>query len=447
MHATYCIIGAGPTGLGAGYGLSRLGEDDFLILERDSHIGGRAHTVKDGAGFSWDAAPLPLSTRYKTVARIVDDLLGADATEHVREAWTRAGGAWVPHPFQRNLRYLPPHQRLDCMRGLLASAFAEVPADDCAQWVRARLGDGVAELFLLPWLEKAWGVSPERLSTAWAEAVIPRSDLEGQLECLILERDDTAHGPHATFRTPDYGGTAELFRRMAKRMRDRILIGQDVTGVDLVGRTVRVRGGQDVSFDRLLSTIPLDTLVRDVLEAPPEPVLRAAGSLARTSALSVGVGVRGGRGGSAHWMDFPQDNCPFHRVTHLHNFAASRTPGPGDHALLAEVAWCGERPAPAGDMVEQVLDGLANVALLPGGRDAVLSVWTAQRPFAAPLPDTARDAALRTIHPYLESAGAASRGLAGGWKADAGALDQCVMQGIEWARRVVYDEEETVFGV
>ncbi len=445
MHAKYCIIGAGPTGLAAGYGLSRLGEDDFLILERDARIGGHAAGAKDAAGFVWDTEPLPLAGRYRTVTRILDELLGTDAPELVREAWIRAGGAWVPHPFQRNLRYLPARQRLDCVRGLLPFYCEQARPANFEQWLTLTFGAGIRDLYLGPQMRKRWGVGLEELDWRWAEERVTAPDLERLMETLILEQDDLDHGPHARFRTPAYGGTAELFRRMAKRLRERILIGQEVVRVDPLGKVVHVRGSDAVTYERILSTMPLPELVGMVDDAP-EPVRRAAGELRHVSALSVGVGVHGGRRGTAHWMEFPQDNCPFFRVSHLHNFAAARTPGHEDRALLAEVAWCGQAPGDVASMTEEVLTGLENVSLLPvGSRESVAGLWQSRREYAAPLPGLEREAALATVQPYLDSLGVFSRGLFGGWRHEAADLDQCIMQGVQWARRMAHDEPETVY--
>lgn len=483
MRATYCIIGAGPAGIGAGWGLSRLGEDDFLILEREARIGGRAAAEKDAAGFLWEPEPRPLCGRFKTFTRLVDDLLGPDAPPAPRAAWVRAGGAWVPGPFQRNLRYLPPRQRLECLRGLLGAALASAsgpaPAptalservvlpplaspdapdapgapENLAQWLERTYGPGIARLSLAPQTAKEFGTPCAELDWRWAPGRFAPADLDTLLETLVLERDDTQWGPDATVRSPAFGGSGELLRRMSKRLRERILIGQEVVRVDPVARTVHLRGGETVGYAHLLSTMPLDHLVGAVLDDPPEPVRRAGATLRHAAALAVGVGLRGPhprpRPGmdAAHWMEFPQESCPFHRVTLLHNLAPARVPEPGGRALLAEVAWSGPRPAPVEAMVRDVLAGLEDVSLLaPGERDGLAALWHAERPRAVPLPDLGRDAALRTVVPYLEAQGIAPRGLLGGWRHELGDLDQCVMQGIEWARRVVHGEPETIYPV
>jgi UDP-galactopyranose mutase len=457
VNATYCIIGAGAAGIGAGHGLSRLGEDDFLILEREVRIGGRAAAEKDASGFLWEPEPRPLCERFKTFTRLVDDLLGPDAPRTPRSAWVRAGGAWVPQPFQRNLRYLPALQRLECLRGLLGAALTRAgdpggaaQPETLARWLELTYGPGIARLYLAPQQAKALGAPCEELDWRWAAQCLAPADLDALLETLILERDDTGHGPDAVVRTPAFGGSGELLRRMSKRLRERILIGQEVVRVDPVARVAHLRGGGEVGYAHLFSTMPLDQLVGAVLDDPPEAVRRAGAALRHASALAVGVGLRAPRPrpgqDSAHWMEFPQDNCPFHRVTHLHNFAPGRVPEAGARALLAELSWRGPRPEPVEAMIRSVLEGLENVSLLaPGGRDEVAALWHAERSRAVPLPDLGRDAALRTIMPYLEAQGIASRGLLGGWRHEVGELDQCVMQGIEWARRVVHGEPETVY--
>src|SRR4051812_31107722 len=48
------IIGAGPTGLGAGYRLQELGHDDWVILEANDYVGGLATSFTDDKGFTYD---------------------------------------------------------------------------------------------------------------------------------------------------------------------------------------------------------------------------------------------------------------------------------------------------------------------------------------------------------------------------------------------------------
>src|SRR5256885_14063405 len=50
----FVILGAGPTGLGAGYRLKELGRRNFTLYDRNGYVGGLAHSFTDGRGFTWD---------------------------------------------------------------------------------------------------------------------------------------------------------------------------------------------------------------------------------------------------------------------------------------------------------------------------------------------------------------------------------------------------------
>jgi len=103
LHAKYLILGAGPTGLGAGNRLSELSEKSFLVLEKNPHVGGLAASFKDAHGFTWDIGGHVLFSHYEYFDRLLAEVLGQDFLEHRREAWIRAAGTWVPYPFQNNM--------------------------------------------------------------------------------------------------------------------------------------------------------------------------------------------------------------------------------------------------------------------------------------------------------------------------------------------------------
>ncbi len=84
------IIGAGPTGLGAGYCLKELGHTNFQIYEQSSHAGGLAASVTDAGGFTWDIGVHVTHSHYPYFDRVYDRLMGNDFRLHRRECWIRA---------------------------------------------------------------------------------------------------------------------------------------------------------------------------------------------------------------------------------------------------------------------------------------------------------------------------------------------------------------------
>ncbi len=78
------IIGAGPTGLGAGYRLNELGYDDWVILEANDYVGGLATSFTSENGFTYDIGGHVMFSHYPYYDDLVDKLMGPDYTHASR---------------------------------------------------------------------------------------------------------------------------------------------------------------------------------------------------------------------------------------------------------------------------------------------------------------------------------------------------------------------------
>src|SRR5882672_8416033 len=94
------IIGGGPTGLGAAYRLHELGYENWALYEKSDHMGGHSTSHMDAHGFVWDEGGHVIFSHYPYFDRLVDQMLGHEVHERVRESWIVTGDSWVPYPFQ-----------------------------------------------------------------------------------------------------------------------------------------------------------------------------------------------------------------------------------------------------------------------------------------------------------------------------------------------------------
>lgn len=454
MRVKYLIIGAGPTGLGAAWSLDAQGERDFLVLERAPQTGGLAASFTDDAGFTWDVGGHVLFSHYPVFDRLVAELLGDDVLHHQRESWIRVADTFVPYPFQNNIRRLPPELAWECVEGLLAAGAAAVqgyaaPPAHFEEWIRRVFGPGIARLFMLPYNFKVWAHPPTLMSHAWIGERVSVVDAARVIKNIVLGRDDVAWGPNNTFRFPLRGGTGEIYRRLAARFGDRVRLAQAVARIDPVRRLVRTDDGQEIGYDRLLSTAPLDRLVTDLLQGATPAMLAAAAKLRHNGAVIHGLGVAGAPSDPRCWMYFPEANCPFYRVTNFHNYSPNNTPDPDGRrprhrALMTETSFSDYKPEEP-DLTERTVDGLVNTTLLaPQDRRGLVSVWQRRVDYAYPVPTLDRDAALGVLQPALAALGIASRGRFGAWKYEVGNMDHSFMQGVQWAEHTVQGRPETV---
>lgn len=450
VKTTHLIIGAGPTGLGAAHRLRELGETDFLVLERNPHAGGLAASFRDDNGFTWDIGGHVVFSHYAYFDDLMDSLLGAERLEHQRESWVRAHGTWVPYPFQNNIRHLPKAARWECVEGLLPGNRPEGRPENFAQWIDAVFGRGIARHFMDPYNFKVWATPPELMQYGWIGERVSVVDLKRVLRNIVLECDDVAWGPNNTFKFPLSGGTGEIFRRLADRLKGRIEFNQAVTSIDAKARTVTTAQGLTVEYGTLLNTAPLDLLARDWLIDAPDAFRDAAGKLTHNSVHVAGVGLDReprAKHDSRCWMYFPDDDSPFYRVTNFHNYSPNNVARPGEQlAFMCETSFSGHKPEKVHELMDRTVEGLINSALLRGDRvKDILTRWEIAVDYGYPVPCLARDEALRVLQPGLEAMGIHSRGRFGGWKYEVSNMDHSVMQGVEWAERMVRGTPEKTY--
>ena len=80
------VIGAGPTGLGAGYRLQQLKHPDFEIFESHPYVGGLAHSFTDAQGFTWDIGGHVMFSHYTYYDECFDALMKDDFSLIDRES-------------------------------------------------------------------------------------------------------------------------------------------------------------------------------------------------------------------------------------------------------------------------------------------------------------------------------------------------------------------------
>jgi UDP-galactopyranose mutase len=450
MKVKYAIIGAGPTGLGAAHRLGELGEDDVLVLERHDHAGGLAASFRDDAGFTWDIGGHVVFSHYEYFDRLMESLLGDERLEHQRESWVRSCATWVPYPFQNNVRHLPREARWECVRGLLPGKRPGDAPKNFREWIERIFGDGIAKYFMLPYNFKVWATPPELMQFGWIGERVSVVDLKSVLKNVILEQDDVAWGPNNTFFFPLHGGTGEIFRRMASRLDQKVRYGQEVVSVEADTRTLRTADGLEVQYEHLLNTAPLDILAGKWLRQRDDAMVKAAGDLDRNGVYVGGVGLdvaSEAERNSRCWMYFPDSDSPFYRVTNFHNYSPNNTARPGEQlAFMCETSYSEHKPENLSELMDRTVDGLVNSALLDRERvPEILTRWEISVDYGYPVPTLGRDGALAHIQPRLESMGIQSRGRFGGWKYEVANMDHSVMQGVEWADRMVNGTPEKTY--
>jgi len=451
------IVGGGPTGLGGAYRLKELGHRRFRLVERTDHLGGLASSFTDERGFTWDIGGHVMFSHYEYYDRVFDVLMGDEFTLNDRESWVRLMDRWVPYPFQNNVRYLPPEVTLECLEGLIKAqtgrgrVASPAEARNFAEFIDAVFGEGIARVFMRPYNFKVWAHPMEMLAKEWIGERVAVLDIERALRNVVLGLDDFGWGPNNRFKFPLRGGTGEFYRRFGSVLEGHVSLQTEVVSIDSGRRVARLRGvegrEEEVSYDHLLSAMPLDVLCAGVIEDAPAEIAESASRLRHSGGYMVGVGIRRPCPSTKSWMYFPEDNCPFYRVTYLSNYSPNMAPE-GCYSLLCETSDSAFKPVDGRTIVEETISGLERAGLLEAGeREDIVSTWAHHVPYSYPTPTVERDEILGEVIPWLEARGIHSRGRFGMWKYEVSNTDHTLMQGVELVNRLLLGESETTIGM
>ena len=440
------IIGAGPTGLGAAYRLKELGHTNFIVFEKNRYAGGLCASFRDDKDFTWDLGGHVIFSKYEYFNKLIDNILKSDYIQHRRIAWVRTMGKWIPYPFQNNLKYLPRDIIAECLRGLKRAARKKRKITNFKEWILDNMGEGIAKYFMLPYNLKTWAYPVDSLSYSWIADRVSRVDIEEVIALLSSGKDKTDWGPNAMFKFPLFGGTGEIFRRLAKSLDRHIVFDSEIKTVDVKKKKINLFNGKKESYDILVNTSPLDRFVKS-LRGYGADLSRAASGLKHNSVFVVGLGVNKPCPSNKCWMYFPDDNSPFFRTTYFSNYSPNNVPDNKKYySMICESAYSEHVERIESKIVDETIQGLINSGLLAeSDRRLIVSQFLFNIHYAYPIPTLDRDNILRNIQPKLQDVNIYSRGRFGSWKYEIGNTDHSVMQGKEIADKILKQEKEKVW--
>lgn len=314
INVKFCILGAGPSGLTYAHQLKRAGITSFVVLEQEAEAGGLCRSqIVDGHPLDIGGGHF-LDVRRREVLDFLFSFMPREEwREYSRVSKIRLRGKEIDHPLEGNLWQLPLDAQVDFLESIArAGATRGEPApSDFASWIRWKLGDRIADEYMLPYNRKIWSMPVEALGTYWLHKLPAVSFPETLRSCLEKRAQGTLPA-HGTFLYPARHGYGEVWRRMAADLGDRFVPNCPVRSIDPANRCIN----GDVRADTLVTTIPWTLWPR--MAKLPAPVVDAIGNLAHTS---VDVDYHPENlPTDSHWTYEPDEKVPHHRYLLRHNF-------------------------------------------------------------------------------------------------------------------------------
>ena len=310
----YLILGAGPSGLSFANRLLQNGIDDFLVLEQEAEAGGLCRSRDIGG------APLDIGGGHFLDVRnpkVLDFLFPFMPVElwdrYERDSRIVVGDNTINSPIEANIWQMKITDQVQYLKAIaVAGCNLDVPMPEkFIDWIYWKLGNKIAEDYMIPYNKKMFGEDLNELGTYWLDKLPNVSFDETLISCLEKKAYGTQPG-HASFYYPKKYGYGELWKRLAGAISGKIRFNTSVSKLDLNDKTVN----DEFKADIIINTAPWTSFHK--ITGMDDRYLKDIEKLKHSSVVI--EYMPGKLETEAHWIYYPDPGLSYHRILVRHNF-------------------------------------------------------------------------------------------------------------------------------
>ncbi|MBQ1850054.1 MAG: FAD-dependent oxidoreductase [Lachnospiraceae bacterium] len=315
----YLILGAGPAGLTFANLLKRNHpESTFLVLEKEAEAGGLCRSKNvDGSPLDIGGGHFLDVRRPKVNEFLFSFMPEEEWNVYDRDSRIDMGTYEIGHPFEANIWQMPQDEQVKFLKSIAVAGcnLGQEKPVKFVDWITWKLGERIAQEYMLPYNGKMFGGELDSLGTYWLDKLPNVSFEETLLSCLNRKPYGTQPG-HARFYYPKKYGYGELWLRMAAALGENILFQKSVKTMDFTEGKITCEDGAVYAAKRIITTIPW-TSIKEFEGAPAEfdglvRSLKHTGTEIRYVPENLDT--------KAHWTYVPDANTAHHRILVRHNF-------------------------------------------------------------------------------------------------------------------------------
>lgn len=318
MKMKYLILGAGPSGLTLANRLKQMGETSFFVLEKEKEAGGLCRSTQvDGSPFDIGGGHF-LDVRRPKVNEFLFQFMPEEEWEKFdRDSRIAVNGDVISHPIEANIWQMKLENQVEYLKSIAVAGcnLKEEMPQEFVPWIYWKLGDKIAENYMIPYNQKMFGEDLNQLGTYWLEKLPNVSFEETLLSCLTKKAYGEQPG-HAQFFYPKKYGYGELWLRMAEEIKGQIKYDASVHAIDFDTNTVTTKEGETYSADVIISTIPWMEFAK--ITGMPQELKEKIGHLKYSSVQT--AYFPDNLDTEAQWVYYPDPELSYHRILVRHNF-------------------------------------------------------------------------------------------------------------------------------
>lgn len=312
MKVNNLIIGGGISGLTLANYIT-----DYLIVEKDSSLGGyaRTHYVDD---YIWDYAGHFF--HFKTDEFKSMFINSMDKNDYIiknKNTYIYFEDKLIDYPFQMNIHELSKDKFIDCLYDLFNKQEKEVYTN-FLDMLYGKFGISITEMFLKPYNEKLYATDLTKLDKDAMGRFFPYANIT---EIINNMKNHSNTSYNNTFMYPKKGAQVIVNKLCEKVDMNKVMLNTSVTSIDLNKKEVTLSTKEVISYNNLINTIPFNKFL-SLLNI--QEYTNFSNELSYNKVLVFNLGFdKKSTYNNTDWIYFPDKNINFYRAGFYDNILST----------------------------------------------------------------------------------------------------------------------------
>ena len=415
MNKEVLILGAGPAGMAAAFELHKAGKP-FIIIEKNKNVGGLARTLQYGE-FRTDTGPHRFFSQNQYLYDFIEDLLGERWIKVDRLTRFYINGKFFLYPIELknallNVGLYKAFRILfDYLFERIRRIFVHRNFISFEEQIVSNFGRALAELNMLNYTEKVWGLPCSKISPDWAKQRIKGLSLKEVIKKAVIKSKSGPKTLVDQFYYPDTGAGL-IYEKIKEKILsensgDILLKTYPVKIIHNDNKITKVvvntnNKNRTIKSKFIISSIPITEFVNLLEPKAPNEVLQAIKNLKFRSHVSLFITLNKPFVFSDQWIYFPDKKIPFGRIMEPKNFSKKMSPPDKTSLLIEFFCWKNDNiwNANKKQLFELSIKWLERVGLIK--REEVINCFVHKEKYAYPVYDLNYKKHLRKVKDYLK---------------------------------------------
>ena len=400
------------TGLNTAYFLKK----NYFLAEKLDRVGGLVGSIEK-YGYIFDFAEHFLRIPGDPSKNLLKKLMGENLFSQELKSAIYFKKKYISYPFQNNIRELPIEELKKCALSLIQNHFKRASNkkdfQNFEEYIYYQYGDYIANEFMIPYNEKFWCIEPYKMNTSWflSSDFMPRYSLEEIIENILPVSENTKLKKNLRW-YPIKGGAQE-FANVYLPFLSHLALNHEAIQIDINEKRAFFKNDDSVSYEYLISTIPLVELL-SIINPISSEVKNLIPLLKYSTVCCLNLCLNRENTHNYHWLYFPQKEIPFSRLFFSSNFSKNNAPKEKG-SCSALTTFLPESKFDLNQFEKETIDYLIKLGFLKNESE-IVNKMSIKIQYGFTLPTIELNEHLRTITQFLNSFQIYSIGRYGEWK-------------------------------